>query len=440
MSVLTSYLTVQNFAERAQIVKELQAECTRAEKGEKVDLRQTEEKLAGLVQQLHKDGEAINAGTKISSEIRGKYDLQKSDVTGLSARVTALSAKANSTPALVKPAVYTALTVGALTIALFIVHKILSSPPTPQPPPTSPIPQPSPTSPTSQPVCNPNYNPFIDFCQLQDQTSTPQSAPLGSAPAHPTLTPSANNNTPQPSSQSPMPSSPTGQTLMLPSAPLPAPSSPMVHAPMPSHPQPPPIPLSPQPVYNPNHNPFISDFDLLNPLQGLTSTPKSAPPPRAGGNRQTFIEALNNTNTTGLCSIYKVKSVEEQTQLSDAQEGYYSRGIKWLNDNLLTPSLTIATYQFFLNQLVSMIHPNHAVDIQRKPLIYNNINYLIKISKQVLDSNDLKIMNAFTMWVVTNYDLYNERCYKIVETVIVVVLNKMKKIEYLEQLHQLNQH
>ena len=173
MSAINFNLTAQSFTERAKIIQEIQAQCTRAEKGENVDLKQTVEKLAGLVQRLNKDGEAIHTGIKITPEVRKEYDIHKRDVTGLNARVKALSAKANITPAWVKPVIYTSLTLGVIAFSAFIVHKtgILSPPPTPQPPP-SPIPQPP-----ANAVCNPNKNnPFTSDYQdflLQDPTPTP---------------------------------------------------------------------------------------------------------------------------------------------------------------------------------------------------------------------------------------------------------------------------
>ena len=139
MSAINFNLTAQSFAE---IIQKIQDQCTRAEKGEKVDLKPTVKMLAGLVQRLNKDGEAINTGIEITPEVRKKYDIYKRDLTDLNARVKALSAKANITPAWVKPVAYAALTLGVIAFSAFIVQKtgVLSSPPTPTTPGSSPMP------------------------------------------------------------------------------------------------------------------------------------------------------------------------------------------------------------------------------------------------------------------------------------------------------------
>jgi hypothetical protein len=432
MSV-TPNLTVTSFAERGRIVKELQAACTRAEKGETIDLKRAEEKLAGLAQQLHKDGEAIHAGTRIPREIRKEYELQKSAVTALNSRVSALSAKTNITPASGKPAVYKILTVGALAIALFIIHKILSSPPSPQPPPLQ-----TPSSP--QPVCKPNPNPFIsDFCLLQDQAPTPQSMPLGNAPT--------------------IPSPPIIQTAIL------------------SFLQPPST-QSPQPVYNPNYNQSISDLSLL---QSPNSTPQSPPQLNEGGNRQTFIKALNTwreekngedeyTNTTGSCSIYGVKSVEDhfknlkagqcireirdadtpsegplgygyekQSLLSKAQDGYYSRGIEWLNDCALSIK-TIPVLPIFLSLLISMQkpipkwRPNVVLALKWERLTYNNLKFLNRLYLMTIRNDNLIFMNKLWDWIFTHFN-FDDIYY--LEKIKPIIFSLANRIQHLEQLNRL---
>jgi hypothetical protein len=115
-------MIIKSLAGGSEILKELQADCTRAEKGEKVDLEQTAEKLSSLVNQLNKEGKAIHA-TKLTPEVRKGYAQLKSDLTGLNARLKALSAKANNVPAWVKPVVYTALAIVAVAATAFVVNK-----------------------------------------------------------------------------------------------------------------------------------------------------------------------------------------------------------------------------------------------------------------------------------------------------------------------------
>jgi len=228
MLAINFNLTSQSFAERTKIIQEIQAQCTRAEKGENIDLKPTVEKLAGLVQRLNKDGEAINTGIKITPKVRKEYDIHKRDLTGLNARVKALSAKANITPAWVKPVVYTAFTIGVMAIAAFVVYKtgILSSL-TPSPINTlSPNPIPTPSSAPSGnsntlPSCYKNLDP-TSICD-PDKKTTFLSQDYANClyrnrliSPHPTSNPPSPINTPSPN---PMPTNltPTPSPINTPS-------------------------------------------------------------------------------------------------------------------------------------------------------------------------------------------------------------------------------
>ena len=153
MSAIKPDLTVKSYAERSALVREIQSECSRAERGEQVDLKQTAQKLNGLVQRFNEDAKAINLGTKISLDVRQAYDLHKTDLSGLNARVNSLAAKTKSVPAWIKPVVYSALGVAGVAATAFVLYQagiFAAGPvnPTPVPTPVNPTPVPTPVNPT----------------------------------------------------------------------------------------------------------------------------------------------------------------------------------------------------------------------------------------------------------------------------------------------------
>lgn len=134
-------LTIKSYAERAQLASQIHDECARAEKGEKIDLKQTVAKLESLVGALKQDSKAI---TKTTPQLRKTHLAHKNDVNALTARVNALSAKATnrSIPSWVKPNVTKALVIGGVAAGLLAAYKygMFSSPVTPPPkPPTPPL-------------------------------------------------------------------------------------------------------------------------------------------------------------------------------------------------------------------------------------------------------------------------------------------------------------
>ena len=139
MSAIKSDFSIQSYLERSGLVREIQTECARAERGEQVDLKQTAEKLSGLVQKLNGDIRAINLAPKMSLNVRQAYDLHRAELKGLTARVNSLAAKTNGMPAWVKPVVSTAFGLAGVAATAFILYKsgVFSSLTPPDPTPAS---------------------------------------------------------------------------------------------------------------------------------------------------------------------------------------------------------------------------------------------------------------------------------------------------------------
>jgi hypothetical protein len=132
MSTIQSSLTIPGYS-IPPVIRALQTECDRAERGGKVDLKQLREKLQSLTQAFNKDSQAIN-GTRISPDIHKARALYKQGLDRLNARVTVLSAKATNLPAWVKPAAYTALAVAGVALMALATYTVLQ-PQSPQPQP-----------------------------------------------------------------------------------------------------------------------------------------------------------------------------------------------------------------------------------------------------------------------------------------------------------------
>ena len=128
---MASVRTVNNFFERSEMIREIESECLRAEKNEKVNLIELKEKLAKLTEKLQK--------TPIFSS--HSSDLQDKELAVLQTRVNALS-KTNSS-AWVKPVLfYTACAISGIAIVWMGSSLFSSSTPMPPQPPMPAPPQP----------------------------------------------------------------------------------------------------------------------------------------------------------------------------------------------------------------------------------------------------------------------------------------------------------
>jgi hypothetical protein len=113
-------LSVESYAERAQQATLIQDNIAKAERGEKVDLNQTATKLHTLVEELKKDSIAIGKAP-LTRTLQLAHQAHKKDLHGLTARINALSSKANSVPLWATPIFYKALIAGGIaagTLAL----------------------------------------------------------------------------------------------------------------------------------------------------------------------------------------------------------------------------------------------------------------------------------------------------------------------------------
>lgn len=191
MSTIKNNLKTNNYSERSQAIREIEAECMRAEAGGKVDLKQIAEKLSRLSDQFNKEDQALNQGTNTSFVMRSAYDFQKKELAVLNDRVDTLR-KSNSLPAWVKPVVLTALAVAGIAATGWIGLTPTPTPtPTPAQKPTpSPIP-PSTTKPTPIPTTTPNpaLAPTSIPAQTPKPTPIPTPFPVPPSATKPTPTP-----------------------------------------------------------------------------------------------------------------------------------------------------------------------------------------------------------------------------------------------------------
>jgi hypothetical protein len=187
----------------AQLVKEIEAECSLAAKGQSVDLKQTHAKLLRLTQAFEQ--EVKNSRKAPAAQT---IQAQKATVSRLTNRVEALSVKKNHLPAWVKPAAYTALAVAVVAGLAFAAYQMgvfSSVTPGPAPAPTTPAPAPKPPAPAPAPK------------PPAPAPTTPAPAPKPPAPAPTTPAPAPTTPAPAPTTPAPAPTTPT---------PTPAPTTP----------------------------------------------------------------------------------------------------------------------------------------------------------------------------------------------------------------------
>lgn len=91
MSAIQFDLTSKSYANRSQLVQDLQRECDRAELGEHIDLEQTSKKLYGLMQAWTKDRNEIRGGAKITDQVRKAHLAHKAKLDRLNDRIKSVS-------------------------------------------------------------------------------------------------------------------------------------------------------------------------------------------------------------------------------------------------------------------------------------------------------------------------------------------------------------
>jgi len=127
---MTGVRTINNFFEKSEMIREIESECLRAERNEKVNLIELKEKLSKLTEKLQKS-------PSFASHSSG---LQDKELAVLQNRVNALSKTDSS--ARVKPVLlYTACAIAGIAIVWMGLSLFSSSTPTPPPPPGPTPPQ-----------------------------------------------------------------------------------------------------------------------------------------------------------------------------------------------------------------------------------------------------------------------------------------------------------
>src|SRR5690242_20531359 len=96
-------ITLNSYDKRSTELLEIQDACNRVEQGESVDLNRVSEKLSSLAIELDRDASAIQAGARVTPDIRHAHIRHKNDLTNLQKRVNTLSAQTRSS--WVKPAI-----------------------------------------------------------------------------------------------------------------------------------------------------------------------------------------------------------------------------------------------------------------------------------------------------------------------------------------------
>jgi septal ring factor EnvC (AmiA/AmiB activator) len=91
---MSSNLTVINYLERSNALKEIQQDYAKAGK-DQVDLKHTAAKLQYLVKAMNDDIAAINQGTKVSPEVRQAYLNHREELKDATARVNQTEQKTN---------------------------------------------------------------------------------------------------------------------------------------------------------------------------------------------------------------------------------------------------------------------------------------------------------------------------------------------------------
>ncbi len=151
--ITKSNLTVNHYSERAQAIREIEAECARAEQDKNVDLEPLKRKISDLTAKFNEDALGMNIGRNGNDPFRHRYDLQVKELSVLRDRVHALSQEGDS-PEWVELAFYTACAVAAIAPLLWLGTNLYPTPTptfTPTPTPTFQwTPTPTPTPPTFQ--------------------------------------------------------------------------------------------------------------------------------------------------------------------------------------------------------------------------------------------------------------------------------------------------
>jgi len=96
------------------MLREIEGELVRAERGQPVDVKKTAEKLRSVIHTLNQQ-----ANVKMTPETQKMFQAQRETAKGLTSRVNALASKTANTPSWIRPAVYTALgVIGVAALAL----------------------------------------------------------------------------------------------------------------------------------------------------------------------------------------------------------------------------------------------------------------------------------------------------------------------------------
>jgi hypothetical protein len=326
-AMTTSNIKFNNYAERAQLATQIQEECDRAEKGEKIDLIQTAAKLQTLIVASNKD---IATGKSMTPREERAQQAHQKDLTALTARVNALSSKASGIPTWVKPTL-AALAITGLALIVMTLNKVgnPSSPTDPQQPPLNPQEPPaaptenlSPEMPTFQPTVVPT---------LETPTFQPTVVPTLETPTfQPTVVPTLETPTFQPT---------VNPTIKTPAKPT-------------EEPREAPVPFLEPSSETPDQingdqesNITIEDLKMINPIKQdciswYTTTPSDSPLKPSDGScvnsflpyEPTGIEAFSLTLQNLWNSISNVNLKKGDTQRWHRM--YSNPNPKWINERV----------------------------------------------------------------------------------------------------------